>query len=103
MDIVNKEISTGINSNNMKNRAEKCEACELVKAKRHPFKTRDYTHRATLPGGVLHVILCGPMQAMRIQGSGYSMPVIEECSRFVKVYFMTKKSDAADLLLSCIE
>ena len=42
------------------------------------------------------------MQTESIQGSRYCMPIIDEHSRFVTIYFMSSKDMAADLILECI-
>ncbi|KMS94207.1 hypothetical protein BVRB_023730, partial [Beta vulgaris subsp. vulgaris] len=80
----------------------KCEACEMGKSTRLPFQARDPEHRSKEPGRVLHTDLCGPMQVDSIQGSRYCMPIVDEYSRFVTMYFLTSKDQAADLLLECI-
>jgi hypothetical protein len=82
--------------------APKCEACEIGKSTRLPFEDRNPEHRSTKPGRVLHTDLCGPMQVQSMQGSKYCMPIVDDYSRFVTVYFMENKDQAADLLLECI-
>jgi hypothetical protein len=42
------------------------------------------------------------MNTESIEGSRYSMPIVDDYSRFVTVYFLSSKHQAADLLLECI-
>jgi transposase InsO family protein len=103
-EIVNHKIADGIQVSSIKDDSEhRCEACETGKATRLPFPSRDPDKKSSLPGRVLHVDLCGPMRTISIQGNRYVMPVTDECSRFVTTFYMPKKSDAAELLLKCID
>ena len=79
-----------------------CEVCIATKTRQKPYPHRSDT-RATAPGLVLHVDLCGPMEVESEQGSRYAMPVTDDFSRFTIVYFLKRKSDAIDELLNAIK
>ena len=102
MKIVNDKISKGIDLQNSKSEVT-CESCRTGKSTRLPFQPRDESRRAKEPGRILHVDLCGPMQTASVHGKRYAMPIIDEFSRFVTVYFLTSKDEAADALLECIQ
>ena len=102
-EILSRNLQTGIQiSKREPQQNVKCQACETGKSTRLPFKVKDPQKRSNTPGAILHVDLCGPMQVDSIQGSRYAMPIVDECSRFVTIFFMSQKSQAADLILDCI-
>ena len=104
LDIVEREAGTGIAIKPKPTSAQQlCEACETGKATRLPFKSRDPDRRASEPGRVLHLDICGPMQNKSAQGSSYVMPITDEYSRFITVYFLETRSQAPSLILQCID
>jgi hypothetical protein len=81
---------------------EVCPCCCTAKATRAPFQPQDPTRRAKRHGTTLHADICGPIQTTSLQGKRYMMPIIDEYSRFVTVYFLSSKAQAAEMLIECI-
>ena len=71
-----------------------CESCLLRKMTRAPFK--DATVRMTEPLQRVYMDLCGPMKVQSIGSNKYFLLVTNEHTRFCKIYFMRKKSEALD-------
>ena len=61
---------------------------------RLPF--RDAEHKTTAPLEIVHSDLCGPMKHKSIGGSSYFMLLIDDYTKFTAVYFLKKKSEAAE-------
>ena len=73
---------------------DRCKSCVLGKMMRAPFK--DAVVRVTKPMQRVYMDICGPMKVQSIGGSKYFLPVTDEYTRFRKIYFMRKKSEALD-------
>lgn len=73
---------------------EPCEICAKGKHRRNPFPRS--SKRASVPLGLIHTDLCGPMEKKSIGGSSYFMTMIDDHSRKVCVYFLAHKSQALD-------
>jgi len=72
----------------------RCDACLKGKMIRTPFKPA--THRTTVPLELIHSDLCGPMQQKSFGGCRYFMLLIDDFTKFTAVYFLKKKSEAAE-------
>ena len=71
---------------------ERCKGCLLGKMTRTPFK--DATHETTAPLQRVYMDLCGPMKTLSIGGKGYFLLITDEYTRYCRVYFLGKKSEA---------
>ena len=61
---------------------------------------RDQVRRATKPGEVFHVDLCGKMNVPSISGANYFMLLKDDYSRFCFIYFLKTKTDVLNNLMS---
>ena len=73
---------------------DRCKSRLLGKMTRAPFK--DATVRVTEPLQHVYMDICGPMKVQCIGGNKYFLLVTDEFTRFRKIYFMRKKSEALD-------
>ena len=78
-----------------------CEACSQVKAKRRtvPKKTDE---RASVREQRFFVDVGGPMKHSSLGGNSYVVIFVDDCTRFIVVKFVRKKSDTTAALLSLI-
>ena len=72
----------------------RCDACLKGKMIRTSFKPAAY--RSTAPLELIHSDLCGPMQQKSFGGCCYFMLLIDDFTKFTTVYFLKKKSEAAE-------
>jgi transposase InsO family protein len=74
-----------------------CESCQAAKQPRrsHPKVAR---HRAEEPFQMVHVDLAGPMNVPSLGGRYYFMVFTDDATRWRKIYFLTHKSEAVDML-----
>jgi len=70
-----------------------CEACELGKAHRLPFKAS--TSKTTRPLELLHTDLCGPMPISSIGGNDYFVTLLDDYSGLAIVMPLAAKSQTA--------
>lgn len=71
-----------------------CECCLKGKSARKPFPAK--TERSTSrPLEIIHTDLCGPMETVTPSGNRYIMTLIDDFSRYVVVFLLRKKSEAA--------
>ncbi|GKA78243.1 retrovirus-related pol polyprotein from transposon TNT 1-94 [Tanacetum coccineum] len=78
-----------------------CSACEKGKHKRASFKTKqNFLIRKCLH--LLHMDLFGPVSPMSINHKKYTLVIVDEYSRYTWVYFLKKKSQAAEMILSFV-
>jgi len=59
-----------------------------------PFKLA--AQRTSAPLELIHSDLCGPMEQKSFRGCRYFMLLIDDFTKFTTVYFLKKKSDAAE-------
>ena len=69
-----------------------CDACQLGKAHRLPFKTES-KEVDTKPGELIHSDVCGPMSETSPGGARYFVTFIDDASGFRYVYFLKQKSE----------
>ena len=70
-----------------------CEVCVQEKCHRqphYPLKTRRSKEKLEL----IHMDVCGPMQTQSFGGSHYFIAFTDDYSRYCKIYFLKKKSEA---------
>ena len=73
---------------------ERCKGCLLGKMTRTPFK--DATNKTTAPLQRVYMDLCGPMKTQLIGGKSYFLLITDEYTRYRRVYFLGKKSEALE-------
>ena len=71
----------------------RCIPCIRGKQHREAFP-KTASRRATVPLELVHTDLCGPMAKDSLGGSKYFMLLVDDCSRFMWVYFLARKSEA---------
>jgi hypothetical protein len=71
-----------------------CEACILGKPFRQPFKRIDKL-KATARLQVVHSDVMGPMRTTNMSGKRHAISLTDEFTRYVTVYFIASKSEAA--------
>lgn len=74
-----------------------CECCVEGKIARLPFSRKDHRQSAKVLD-IIHTDICGPMNTMSPGGSRYFLTMIDDHSRYTVVYFLKKKSEAADVI-----
>ncbi|GKC10256.1 retrovirus-related pol polyprotein from transposon TNT 1-94 [Tanacetum coccineum] len=78
-----------------------CSACEKGKHKRASFETKqNFSIRKCLH--LLHMDLFGPVSPMSINHEKYTLVIVDEYSRYTWVYFLKKKSQAAEMIMSFV-
>ncbi|GKA94214.1 retrovirus-related pol polyprotein from transposon TNT 1-94 [Tanacetum coccineum] len=76
-------------------------ACEKGKHQRASFKTkRLFSINKCLH--LLHMDLFGPVKPQTISHNKYTLVIIDEYSRYIWYFFLKKKSDAADCIMSFV-
>ena len=81
--LVRKELVEGVQVINEKDFF--CDACQLGKAHRLPFKT-EWKEVDTKPGEIIHSDVCGPMSETSPGGAHYFVTFIDDASGFRYVY-----------------
>ena len=77
-----------------------CEASEYGKSSRPRFSTSD--KKATLPGELIHIDLCGPMEVQSFGGAYYFLLIKDDYSSYRNVFFLRCKSMAIDSITKFI-
>ncbi|GJY34906.1 retrovirus-related pol polyprotein from transposon TNT 1-94 [Tanacetum coccineum] len=78
-----------------------CSACEKGKHKRTSFKTKqNFSIRKCLH--LLHMDLFGPISLMSVNHEKYTLIIVDEFSRYTRVYFLRNKSEAPKIIMSFI-
>ena len=86
------KLTTGLQIKADSSLSAACAGCELGKAPREPFKPS--SSHSTIPLGLLHIDIAGPMKIPTITGARYFFLIMDDFSRFVRCYIITRKSDA---------
>nr|GEW57654.1 hypothetical protein [Tanacetum cinerariifolium] len=74
-----------------------CSSCELSKAKRSSFKTKDVpSSKGRL--NLLHMDLCGPMHVESINGKKYILVIVDDYSRYTWTLFLRSKHETPEVL-----
>ncbi|GJR08159.1 retrovirus-related pol polyprotein from transposon TNT 1-94 [Tanacetum coccineum] len=78
-----------------------CSACEKGKHHRALFKTkRSFSINKSLH--LLYMDLFGPIKPQTISHNKYTLVIVDEYSRYTWVFYLKKKSDATDCIISFI-
>lgn len=78
-----------------------CSACEKGKHHRASFKTKqNFSIKNCLH--LWHMDLFGLVSPMSINHEKYTLVIVDEYSRYTWVYFLTKKSQVADAIMSFV-
>jgi len=72
----------------------RCDGCLKGKMIRTPFKPA--AQHTSAPLELIHSDLCSPMQQKSFGGCRYFMLLLDDFTKFTTVYFLKKKSDAAE-------
>lgn len=91
--LIAKDIVTGVNVKSLDEFF--CEACQLGKAHKLPFKKP--VLRATSPGEFVHSDVCGPFSEESLGGSRYYVLFKDDASGYRCIYFMKHKSDVFEV------
>ncbi|GJT84112.1 retrovirus-related pol polyprotein from transposon TNT 1-94 [Tanacetum coccineum] len=74
-----------------------CSSCEVSKAKRTSFKTKDVpSSKGRLK--LLHIDLCGPMRIVSINGKKYILVIVDDYSRYTWTLFLRSKDETPEFL-----
>jgi hypothetical protein len=79
-----------------------CSACEKGKHNRASFKTKQTFFFIKSCLHLLYMDLFGPVNPMSIHHEKYTLVIVDEYSRYTWVYFLTKKSQAAERIMSFV-
>ncbi|GKA47882.1 retrovirus-related pol polyprotein from transposon TNT 1-94 [Tanacetum coccineum] len=78
-----------------------CTTCEKGKHHRASFKTKqNFSIKKCLH--LLHMDLFGPVSPMSINHEKYTLVIVDEYSRYTWVYFLKKKSQAPEMIMSFV-
>jgi len=88
------ELVSGLPALQANSRTGRCDACLKGKMIRIPFKPVGQRTSASLE--LIHSDLCGPRQQKSFGDCRYFMLLIDDVTKFTAVYFLKKKSDAAE-------
>jgi hypothetical protein len=94
LKLANRDMAVGIPELRTTTVKERCQDCLVGRMVRKPFKPTE--RRTTKPLELVHSDLCGPMKTASIGESRYFMLLIDDFSRYTAVFFLKKKSDAAE-------
>ncbi|GJS96046.1 retrovirus-related pol polyprotein from transposon TNT 1-94 [Tanacetum coccineum] len=78
-----------------------CSACEQGKSRKAslPPKLVPSTESKL---ELLHMDLCGPMRVASINGKKYILMIVDDYSRFTRVYFLRTKDEAPDMIIDFV-
>ncbi|GFR30612.1 complement C3 [Trichonephila clavata] len=73
-----------------------CDGCCYGKQSRRPFGTRK--QRATTPGELINIDVCGPMQQQSLGGAKYYVCFKDDFTKYRRVFFMQSKNEVSECL-----
>ncbi|GFR17547.1 retrovirus-related Pol polyprotein from transposon TNT 1-94 [Trichonephila clavata] len=73
-----------------------CDGCCYGKQSRRPFGTRK--QRATTPGELINIGVCGPMQQQSLGGAKYYVCFKDDFTKYRRVFFMQSKNEVSKCL-----
>ncbi|GFQ71153.1 retrovirus-related Pol polyprotein from transposon TNT 1-94 [Trichonephila clavata] len=73
-----------------------CDGCCYGKQSRRPFGTRK--QRATTPGELINIDVCGPMQQQSLGGAKYYVCFKDDFTKYRRVFFMQSKNEVSKCL-----
>ena len=74
-----------------------CDSCVIGKHSRTKFP-KQTQHIAKVGFDLVHSDVCGPLQTESLGGSRYLLTLIDDYSRYTRVYFMRHKSEATEII-----
>ena len=86
------DITNGMNIDAQKSEPKICPGCQTGRAPRNRFTASD--SRATRPLELVVADIAGPIRTPGIDGARYFFLIMDDYSRYVKIYIMTRKNDA---------
>jgi len=100
LDTVKKNAVTGIDPAELRPIAN-CESCHVGKETRKPFPSAR-EKKKTIPGEMIHSDTSGKMPVKSLGGNQYFLIFIDEATGHRVVYFLARKSDAADAVIDYV-
>jgi len=95
-------LVTGVEASGPPPREQHCEDCVAGKMSQAPF-FRIGLPRTTAPLELLHMDLFGPVDTQSIRSRAkYALAILDDLTRYCWVYFLQRKSDAADCVKACV-
>ncbi|KAJ3785574.1 hypothetical protein GGU10DRAFT_245942, partial [Lentinula aff. detonsa] len=79
----------------MDEKLDKCDSCQLGKARRRPFDA--VTTRESRRLERIHVDLTGPIRVRALGGYYYSMPIVDGHSAMAKDFYLANKESSTTL------
>jgi transposase InsO family protein len=79
-----------------------CDSCIIGKHSRTKFP-KQTEHRAKTKFELVHSDVCGPMETESVGGSRYLLTLIDDFSRYTRVYFMKHKSEASTIVKEYVQ
>ncbi|GJS99166.1 integrase, catalytic region, zinc finger, CCHC-type containing protein [Tanacetum coccineum] len=79
-----------------------CSSCELGKAKRKSFKTKN-TPSSKSHLQILHMDLCGPMKVESFNGKKYVLVIVDDYSRYTWTHFLRSKDKTPEVLIDFLK
>ncbi|GJZ14725.1 retrovirus-related pol polyprotein from transposon TNT 1-94 [Tanacetum coccineum] len=79
-----------------------CSSCDLGKAKRKSFKTKN-TPSAKRLLQILHMDLCGPMRVESFIGKKYVLVIVDDYSRYTSTHFLRSKDETPEVLIDVLK
>ena len=93
IDMVNKNVITGVDITKSTSGEFTCDGCVLGKGHRNPIPKKSMS-RASQILELVHSDLNGPIDVMSLGGSRYFITFIDDFSKWTTVYMMRKKSES---------
>ncbi|GJX36844.1 retrovirus-related pol polyprotein from transposon TNT 1-94 [Tanacetum coccineum] len=75
-----------------------CSSCEVSKAKRSSFKSKELFLFKKEWLNLLHMDLCGPMRVASINGKKYILVIVDDYSRYTWTLFLRSKDETPEVL-----
>lgn len=101
-DLVKKRLATEIAISDCGKDDEVCECCLKGKMTRKPFPKESHS-KTQAPLDLVHMDVCGPMQTITPGNKRYVLPIIDDYSRYTKVYLMESKDQTSACIKDYIE
>ncbi|GFQ95390.1 retrovirus-related Pol polyprotein from transposon TNT 1-94 [Trichonephila clavata] len=77
-----------------------CDGCCYGKQCRRPFGTKK--QRATTPGELINIDVCGPMQQQSLGGAKYYVWFKDDFTKYYRVFFMQSKNEVSKCFETCL-
>lgn len=100
--LAERNLATGITIKDCKNGTDICECCIKGKMARVPFP-QESSNKTQALLDLIHTDVCGPMQTITPGNKKYILTVIDDFSRYTKVYLLETKDQAAACIKNYVE